>query len=29
MTLDIPGFGRRRAMILRNSGSGALQQIIQ
>lgn len=29
MTLDIPGFGRRQAMILRNTGSGALQQIVQ
>ena len=29
MTLDIPGFGKRKAMIVRNTGSGALQQIIQ
>lgn len=29
MALDIPGFGKRRAMIVRNTGSGALQQIVE
>ena len=29
MNIDIPGFGKRKAIIVRNTGSGALQQIIQ
>jgi hypothetical protein len=29
MELDLPGFGRAIAMIARNPGSGALQQIVQ
>ena len=29
MELELPGFGRASAMIVRNPGSGALQQIVQ
>jgi hypothetical protein len=29
MELDVPGFGRVATFVVRNPGSGALQQIVQ
>jgi hypothetical protein len=28
MTTDLPGFGLRRTMVVRNPGSGALQELV-